>query len=349
MTGNAFPVDASSGAPSYASLAWRTARSAMLMQAGGLAFSAQGGMRPGAQPSVSITDPTVTIQPFACVVDPGSGQGPYICSFTSNEVVTLNAHPGAGTSRIDGLDVQVPPDPPTGTRLANVVYTAGTAAASPSAPAIPARSIRIGTVTVPNVGTPTYAPTTTFGAAAGGILGVPSSGSYPGTPHNSMAIYDMALDQILVYDGTGWDPYISAAAHAVARNTTLTLADTTYTGAVSWNVGDIYNIGDIAFASGLFTVGTTGLYRAETNATYPATNVGVHIRAIRFLVNGSEATYLQGKSWWIYPSASIPAIELTATGALQLTAGDTVQASYYQTTGGSININPRTFSLTRVG
>lgn len=81
-----------------------------------------------------------------------AGQGRYLCSSDAVTNVAINAAPGAGLSRIDRI-VLVAHDAEavgSGTTATRIDYVVGTAAASPSAPAIPSSALPLARVTVPN-------------------------------------------------------------------------------------------------------------------------------------------------------------------------------------------------------
>jgi hypothetical protein len=78
-----------------------------------------------------------------------AGQGRYFCQSTSTVNKVVNAAPGAGTSRIDRIYARIADaDILGGSSSWDVFYIAGTAAASPSPPALPSSSIPLAQFTV---------------------------------------------------------------------------------------------------------------------------------------------------------------------------------------------------------
>jgi hypothetical protein len=94
---------------------------------------------------------SVDIQPGTGIVTgtDGADQGRYLCTSNAVENRTVNAAPGAGTSRIDRIYARVQDaDILGGSSSWTLNYLAGTAAASPAVPALPASSIPLARFTV---------------------------------------------------------------------------------------------------------------------------------------------------------------------------------------------------------
>lgn len=209
MTDICLPIDASAGSPSFPAAQHRVAQSALIMGRSDRPLGAHSGVRPGSEPTITATSTTWTVTPFAAVVDPETALtvGPYLVAFTANKTGAVNAA-DATNPRIDRLDLQVPDDPSGGTTTPVIVYTAGVAAASPSAPAAPARSTPLAQITVPKAGTgsPSVAVTYKHTASAGGIIIATDSTQYPAHPFKGQMVYDVARDRLMRYSGTAWSP-----------------------------------------------------------------------------------------------------------------------------------------------
>jgi hypothetical protein len=83
-----------------------------------------------------------------------AGQGRFLCASDAVVNKVVNAAPGAGTSRIDRIYARVfDADVLGGTSSWEIGYIAGTAAASPTAPALPTSSIPLAQFTVLNTTT----------------------------------------------------------------------------------------------------------------------------------------------------------------------------------------------------
>lgn len=180
MAGEAWPIDASSGAPSYTAQEGRQLFSPYHLNTTTDAFGVRAGRRIGA--GMVATCPTTTtwqVTPGAYVAMPANAalQGPYLAQFGSNQTGTVNAQ--VANPRIDILQVRIDDagaGDGSGARQAIIVYKAGTASGSPVAPALDARCNLLATINVPATGG--GSPTVTMGpvtVSAGGLLPVPNS------------------------------------------------------------------------------------------------------------------------------------------------------------------------------
>ena len=187
MTARVWPVDAVSGAPAYSGRAARQSSLAPLL-AGASAtrpLGAASGVRPGTPATtVAATSTTWTVHPFAGIADVETAgeAGPYGFAFDADTTGSVNAA-HATLTRWDGIFVCID-DPAesdgSSTPAARVVYVAGNANATPSlgepgaasGPAVPARSVRIARIVVPQSGggSPSVVWLAPVCAAAGGIF-----------------------------------------------------------------------------------------------------------------------------------------------------------------------------------
>jgi hypothetical protein len=182
MTARIWPADAVSGAPVYAG---RALRQLLAPFAGfappGRPLGAISGVRQGTPTNtVSATSSTWTVRPFAAFIDveAAAAAGGYAVAFDANVTGAMNAA-DATNPRIDLISVQVnDPAESDGTSIstppfAQIIYTAGTAAASPTVPATPARCLVLAQINVAAAGG--GSPTTTWVAPA---FGVPPRAQY---------------------------------------------------------------------------------------------------------------------------------------------------------------------------
>lgn len=206
------PIDVSAGAPTYTAQQSRQAWSAHLLNGTSRPLGAVSGRRPGLGLSVTATSSTWTVQPGAAVIDPGftTAQAPY--EMSSDAVVTGPVTAAnASNPRIDIVYVQVNDTviDGSGLRNAQILYLAGTAAASPVAPTLPARSLLLATINVPTLGggSPTTSAYPNWSVSAGGVLPV-SNGTFRDAiltnPYDGQVVYDQTLNAVEVYDGGAW-------------------------------------------------------------------------------------------------------------------------------------------------
>ena len=152
------PLDASSGSPSYSAQATRQAFSALMgLAPSGRPLGATSGVRPGTPTTtVTITNNTTwNVAAHAGVLDVESSPlaAPYMYATTGGDSGTITAA-NATYARVDIVYVQVSDNvqDSSGSETGAIGYLAGTPAASPTAPATPARSMVLAQITVPAVG-----------------------------------------------------------------------------------------------------------------------------------------------------------------------------------------------------
>lgn len=208
MTGTAWPIDASAGAPSYTGALQRHLDSPLLMNGTADSFGVTGGQRGGAGTVVTASALAWSMTAGAFIAYPrySATQGPYRVDFAGTEAGAYSA-PHATYSRRDILSVVIDDagaGDGSGARQARVVYTAGTASASPVSPAVPARGTLLATLVVP----PSGAPTVIMGpvaVAAGGILPVADQAERLAlTAYDGMVVWQSDLDQLWGYTASAW-------------------------------------------------------------------------------------------------------------------------------------------------
>lgn len=174
MARNIWPASAVSGAPAYSGRMIRQSLSALF---GGASparpLGARSGVRPGSGTLVTATSTTWTVNPHAGVLDleASASSGPYTYSIDAAVSGTVAAA-SATNPRVDIVYVTLnDPAESDGSSTPDVVpgYLAGTPAGSPVAPATPARSMVLHTISVPvsGGGSPSTVAVAPFCASAG--------------------------------------------------------------------------------------------------------------------------------------------------------------------------------------
>ena len=228
MTITCQPMDATAGAPAYSAMNERQANAPLYGGGSGLSMRAVPGFRVGTSTNVlSATSTTWTLGPCSAVLSPAasSAQGSYRWASDSNVTGSVTAA-DATYARKDIVYIQVNDSSAgdgSGALTAPVLYLAGTASATPVAPALPNnRCFLVGTVSVPQSGggSPTVVLNPARFVTAGGIQPIADA-----TEQATLATYEglridrYDLDLILRYDGSKW----------VGGTGTLDLTGTNYT------------------------------------------------------------------------------------------------------------------------
>lgn len=159
----------------------RQARAALHGGGAGRPLGGRSGFRVDTPSNIlTATSTTWTLGPCSAWIDPGASthQGMYGWSSDANITGAVTAADATYT-RKDLVYIQVNDSSAgdgSGATTAPVLYLAGTPSASPVAPALPARSFEVGTITVPQAGggSPTVVVNPARYVAAGGILPVSS-------------------------------------------------------------------------------------------------------------------------------------------------------------------------------
>ena len=210
MTLTCLPINASAGSPSYSALQTRQATSSGIANGSARTLGTVSGWALGRTPgTLTATSTTWTVGAFACVVDAAftTTQAPYEIANDANLTGSVTAA-NASNPRIDILYLQVSDTDidGSGLRAAAVNYLAGTAASSPVAPALPARSFLVATISVPTSGggSPTITLNPSYTASAGGIRPAGSSANYPTSPVTGDRVDDLTLGYGLRWNGAAW-------------------------------------------------------------------------------------------------------------------------------------------------
>lgn len=342
MTITIQPIDASAGSPAYTAQQERQALSALLGGGSPRALGAVSGFRVGTQPSVvSVTSTTWTVNPCSAIIDPvaSTTQGAYRWS-TDVAVTGAVTAANATNPRKDILYIQVndaSAGDGSGARNANILYLAGTPAASPVPPALPARSFLVATISVPTAGggSPTIAFNATYSVAAGAILPVSSQAVRDAlTPYDGLAVWRTDLDQVQIYSGSAWLSVThddmpfghmgkTDGFQSISSSATITMAAAqTLRGGMTFDN-----------ATDSLVIPKTGLYRVTERFYCSGGSTGRHTSAVMKLPAGGGGAVIVGGVAVHLWKADASDWASFATGTAVLTAGDKV----YMTGNGPAN------------
>lgn len=193
----------------------------------GTANGVRGGIAYHGPSSLAVTvngSDQVTVQAGAFVIPAATGLGAYRGSLAAaTSAVDISAR-NATNPRIDLIVATA-----NGTNI-QIKTVDGTPGASPSAPALPALSIELARITVPQVGGGAVTVDSTwrtFATALGGILYVPTAARLPisGTQKSQRAIVlDTGIEH--AYDGVNWRAQAKAAGLTVTNGPSTNAAGT---------------------------------------------------------------------------------------------------------------------------
>jgi len=212
--------DGVSGGPELTAAEWRQTDTALFVRdTNDLVVS---GVRGGA---VTNTGFSATIAPLTVVVQSTAALGAYIAAFPAGaaELAKTISAAHATLPRVDAIDVKIYDHEAdaSGLRGADIVYTAGTAAASPVAPTFTGVGVRLGTFAVPasGGGNPVWTmnPALIGYAGAGGIL---DTAGHPSNPRTPTVIYNRSTGALEYWNGTAWITLLGGSAPVVAATTT---------------------------------------------------------------------------------------------------------------------------------
>lgn len=266
---------ASGGLPAYDATELRTIDT-MLARYNGHNLGGRSGVRPGGTP----LNVTLSGSPLNWNVATGIGMidatatgqlGVYVVPVTATESGPINAA-HATNPRKDIVVLTVKDaEAGDGTREGIVQYIAGTPAGSPVAPPVPARSLLLGTITVPanNLAGSSVVVAIPKTVATGGIL--PTS-TQPATPHVGEVIYREDTGDIEVYNGSAWiaRPLLAPAAKMIQRVAQSFTHGSVAT--VTFGSPAIHNIGGMAdFANNRINIPRPGLYDIKGRIIFAGT------------------------------------------------------------------------------
>lgn len=284
MSINVWPVDAVSGAPEYSGRELRQSSLAPFAVLGDVARPLGGlsGVRSGTPIStVTATSTTWTCKPHAGILDLESAAeaGPYGYAVDANVTGSVTAA-NASNPRKDliyaKLSDPAESDGSTAPKV-EILYLAGTAAASPSAPATPARSLALAQISVPKTGggSPSVtwvAPGVTPGEVQFQTKALLDLWTTAAPNQHATVINDSTTANNTEYyrNGSAWSPVVPAAF----------LSAFTFTGIYSSSVGApvsvvnqggrVYLEGSVASSSASFVAGTSYTLGSILTALAPA-------------------------------------------------------------------------------
>lgn len=262
-------------------------------------FSARSGRRvngSGLSVSVSSTgNGSVTVSPGPGQVYSSAHAGHGRWSFyIPNSVgpLTLGARPATGQTRVDLVVAQLY-DSGIGVgavKEVKIEVVPGQAGVSASAPAVPALSMLLDTLTVPATGAISHTQSTDVVVAAGGVLPVQTAAEKnklktDGVAYRGLVVDDAQAGALFRYNGDGWDELAVVGDPAPGDQPWTTL-----TAATGWTAGTGTNKPQVK--------------RVGTRITYKGSLFGG--------TAGSTATTVPD---WARPSSDLGTIRVTATSA----------------------------------
>ena len=200
----------------------------------GAELTGRSGFRVGTAANIlTATSTTWTLKPCSAQIDPGAVAHQGMYGWASDADITGPITAADATyARKDIVYIQINDSSAgdgSGATSAPVLYLAGTPAASPVAPALPARSFLVGTITVPQSGggSPSVVVNTARFVTAGGVLPVSSAAERPSLPYVGLQVCRLDRDGwIQTYTGkntaSGWEyERPSRRVYAVVNGTNL--------------------------------------------------------------------------------------------------------------------------------
>lgn len=196
--------DAGAGGPELTAAEWRQSDTALFHRdTNDLVIS---GVRGG---SVSNVGFSATIAPLTAVVQTTAALGVYIGAFPAGatELTKTISAAHATLPRVDAIDVKIYDNEAdsSGSRGIDIVYTAGTANSSPSAPTFTGVGVRLGTFAVPasGGGNPVWTANSSllgYAGPGGFLLGT----TRPSNPRQGTFFFNTSTLVAEYYNGTTW-------------------------------------------------------------------------------------------------------------------------------------------------
>lgn len=270
MVDTIYPVDAVTGAPAYSGR--------MLRQVGAITFGGATAARPlggrsGVRPGTSVTTVTATSTTWTCgplsgVADVETAAEAGLVTFALDAVATgAITAASASFARQDLIYIQIDIPVEDGSAVPTVTrkYIAGTIASTdPALPVSHAFAIARINVPISGGGSPTVTWIAPYAVAAGGILPVPSSASYPANPHIGQLVDDAALGGPVRWSGSVW------VRLQPTRGTTTVMTDASGLANIAHGLGAVPSI---AMLSPVFTTDTVSSVFAPTRGALTSTNI----------------------------------------------------------------------------
>lgn len=212
-------------APEYAAVDLRRFNAINAHPASADRLGARTGVRPHSTSAVTVSGTTWSVADTLADVYPRetSTSGPYVVYIQATSG-TLTAADGSNP-RVDALDVYIQDDDEDGSgqrTVPPVLYTAGTPASSPTAPALASGRLRLATILVPAGGSPAPSIQTPSQFSRGpGILPARGTSELPSTGMPEGAYVDRwDTDTLYRWDGSALQPVASQASYAYWLATT---------------------------------------------------------------------------------------------------------------------------------
>jgi hypothetical protein len=266
----------------------------------GRQLGGRSGFRTGTPSTVlSATSTTWTLGPCAAMLDPGAQvhQGMYGWSSDANIAGSVTAA-DATNPRKDIVYIQVNDSDmdTSGAKSAPVLYLAGTPGTTPSAPALPARSFLVGTISVPIAGggSPTVVRNPAVYVAAGGRLPISSQAERDAvSPFTGFEILRTDLTQatpagtVERYNGSGWDHFGHSEWTFNQTNAGFTSGIQFGTGALAIDSALTTDVGFVTTTGETLVIRDAGLYNITLSGTWskPSTS-----RAFSQILDSSSGT-----------------------------------------------------------
>lgn len=174
---------------------------------------------------LTATSTTWTLKQCAAMIDPGASTTQGMYGWATDTVITGNVTAADATNgRKDIVYIQVNDSSAgdgSGATSAPVQYLAGVPSATPAAPALPARSFLLGTITVPKAGagSPTVVVNPARYVAAGAFLPVVSDADRDAiSKYDGLGVLrmDVAGRPFEIWDGAAWNRFAKAPVSAEA-------------------------------------------------------------------------------------------------------------------------------------
>lgn len=225
----------------------------------------------------------------------------------------------------------------------------GTPASSPAVPAAPANSITLSRVAVnAAVTTITNANITDvrpFAAGLGGVIPCTST-NLPTTSQLSQGqiLYYQDTDRFKFYDGTAiqeLEAGITTPTVVARRVANQSIPDNVST-FITFDTQEFDNCSGYAAPSTTITIPSLGVYSIVATGSFAINATGV--RFLDIIVNGNR----ESGSYHFTAGSGTPAA-LSASLLKRCTAGDTIQVSVYQNSGGALNLFGSGWFAARLG
>lgn len=261
---------------------------------------------------------------------------------------TTTAAPGSN-SRIDIIYIRqhcLAADGGTDTdNIAEIKVAQGAASGSPIAPTLPTGAMELARATVPagttSTSTLTLSQTHLWTTTHGSAIPVRNATERNAlTPSEGMRVRRLDLHSDETHNGTTWAAPTSIRYDSTAATITV---GTSLVPVTNW-LTNAYNLGDISYAAGVFTINTPGIYRWEATVVWPAAAATYRVTQ-GIMVNGSIVTPGEGTMNF----ASGFGVQVITSGfTLQLNATDTLQLGLIASTAGVAGTQPSAIAVTRV-